>query len=547
MYQSNTIEDKNKKRLKAFWESRTGRPFAEPIALNSQPAPSLAPLSPKPGLEPNTAPLTERQAYHLLRRTQFGAGHADVQAIVGQPADQVVNQIIDQAVNTPQPADPSWYNEYLTDAYDFEEYLQISNGWFFETAAGVFEHSARNGLGERMLLFWHNHFVTAYYESGQQGPFLIRYVQALRNHAFGNFKDFVSAVGLLHQMLYYLDGVSNEVGAPNENYARELLELFTMGILASDGTPNYSELDITEIARALTGYHIEYGDPTYTIRFEEPRFDNGTKTFFGRTGSWGYDDVIDILFEERGAQIAYYICEKLYRYFIYAEPQPQIVQELAQHFQNNNFELRPVLTRLLQSQHFYEEGAIGARIKSPAELFAGLLREVELDNPDGELHMEMVFSSLFNGQWIFQPPNVAGWPGHRTWISTASIPSRWGSTSYMLMRSGFYSDQAINQFVRTIHNADDGLAVFRLPVRLVEHMIAAEVQTLSIETIGAPWAGGLPIPDEIEQEPAYVHNLTKRMLSGIPWYEWDLNTDQAMYALRSFMTYITELPEYQLA
>ena len=547
MYQSKISDEQKLERLRAYWERNTPRPYRDPIPLNVLTGYSPRPLNARPGLEPNTSPLTEKQAYHLLRRTRFGASPARVQAIVGQPADQAVAAIVDQAINTPHPPNPPWYNEFFQEGEDYDAYLQRSHEWFFETAAGVFENSTRNGLGERMLMFWHNHFVTSYYESGQQGPFLIRYVQTLRNYALGNFKDFVYAIGLEHQMLYYLDGTFNAVGAPNENYARELLELFTMGILSPNGAPNYTETDITEIARALTGYHVDYGDPNYTVRFEQDRHDTGSKTFLGRTGNWGYQDVIDILFEERGEEIAYYLCEKLYRYFVYEAPQPEIVQDLARVFIDNNFELRPVVTVLLQSQHFYEDGAIGAHIKSPVELFGGILHELDLSSDDGGIYTELMFSSLFNGQWIFQPPNVAGWPGYRTWISTASIPSRWDSLSYILYSHDHFTDQALDQLTRSLHDASDSNAVFRIAPAIVRHMIAAEIESLSIESINAPWAGGLPIPSEIEQEPAYVHNLTKRMLGGIPWYEWDLNTSEAMYALRSFMIYVTEFPEYQLA
>ena len=538
-------DDKGKKRAQAFREKKSKRKNIAPAVLDATPIQAPAIQFKTLSLEPNTNPLTERQAYHLLRRTQFGAPPEQVRALIGQPANQAAQQLINQALQGGLPADPPWADSYPRD-YEDEQYFEDNIEWFFGYIGDVFKNLKQNPFLEMMMLFWHNHFVTAFFDSTGMSPLLHQYVTTLRTHAFGNFQTFVDQIGLDMQMLIYLNGSDNQKAAPNENYARELLELFTMGILGPDGTPNYTETDITEIARALTGYYLNNGVKPWETGYDPGRHDTGQKTFFGHTGNFGYQDVVRIIFEERGSQIAYFICEKLYKQFVYEAPDPTIVEGLARQFQSGSFEIRPVLETLLQSQHFYSDEIIGARIKSPVELYAGIIQEVQIEPEDDEFYVEAGFACLDAGQFIFEPPNVAGWPGYRTWLTTASIASRWGWLGFYAYYDQYLTNEQLDTFVQTIHDANDPLAVFRLPAALVRHLVSAPIESLPIETISAPWAGGEPIPAEIEQEPAYVHNLTKRMLSGIPWYEWVVSSDEARHAIREFLVYILELPEYQL-
>ena len=534
----------------AFRERHSRRVTSSPLGtavLDTQPSLAPAPLRIASGLEPNTVPLTERQAYHLVRRTQYGATRSEISGLVGMPANQVVESLVTAALSTAIPADPPWVNRTPPeDEQGFNEYFELSIGWFFEMVGGMYQELKRNGFREKMTIFWHNHFVTSFFDNHEIAPIMYRYLKLLRQNAFGNFKDFVHAIGLDISMLFYLDGAINEVGAPNENYARELLELFTMGILSPAGARNYTETDITEIARALTGYRIEDDAQAFEVIFDDELHDFGSKTFLGRTGNFGYNDVIDIIFEERATEVAHFICAKLYREFVYETPAPEIVTQLAQQFVSTNFDIRAIVTTLLQSCHFFDEQVMGARIKSPAELAGGLLSEMDIRTDNPEYYLEMVFLGEELGQGLMNPPNVAGWPGYRNWITTATIPARWGWSSFLGTDEFFIDNATIDRLASVVHDANDALAVFRLPEALVRHFIGIPIENLSIETISAPWAGGQPIPAEIEQEPAYVHNLTKRMLQGIPWYEWDINSDEARYAIRDFLEYVFELPEFQL-
>ena len=498
---------KGRDRARAYRDKRTKRKGNVDVAsavIETKPITPPPSLQLASGLEPNTEPLTEHQAYHLLRRTSFGASPARVREIVGQPANQVVEQLIQAAISAPLPADPSWINMWPIE--DYETYFDQSMEWFFETGAGIFRQMTVNPFGEKMALFWHNHFVTAFFEAHEIAPITYRYLTLLRRQSLGNFRTFVEQIGLDRSMLIYLDGRFNEVGAPNENYARELLELFTMGILGPDGTPNYSESDIVEIARALTGYWIN-DDNEFEVNFEDELHDSGAKTFFGQTGNWGYADVVRIIFEQRAPQIAHFICSKLYQEFVYEAPQADIVAQLAQYFQDSNFDIRPVITRLLQSCHFFDEEVIGAKIKSPVELFGGMIRELNITEGPDILYEELLFMAETMGQLVLQPPNVAGWPGYRTWLTTASIPLRWEGAHYLVNDEELRGENRIDTFVREVHDATDPNAVFRLPVALVRHFLSHRVEALSIEAITAPWAGGQPIPDEIQQEPRLCASL----------------------------------------
>ena len=216
-----------------------------------------------------------------------------------------------------------------------------------------------------MALFWHNHFVTDT-EVYVHARLAYGYLNLVRKHALGDFKQFVYDMGLNLAMLIYLDGTSNTHIAPNENYARELLELFTTSPEDQNGQPNYTEADIREMARALTGYVADLRQ--FRARFFDNRFDDGEKTFLGRTGNFGYADVVDIVFEERTDALAHFICVKLYKAFVYAAPAPEIVDELAEIFIDNNFQIAPVLRTLLKSAHFFDREVHGARIKGPIEM-----------------------------------------------------------------------------------------------------------------------------------------------------------------------------------
>jgi uncharacterized protein (DUF1800 family) len=255
--------------------------------------------------------------------------------------------------------------------------------------------------------------------------FLYYYINCLQRNAIGNFKTFVSEIGLTSAMLYYLDGVYNNGNNPNENYARELYELFTLG----EGN-GYTEQDIIETARALTGY-VERGEEGCTqVTFDATKFDGGTKTILGQTGNWNYNDVIDILFQQRPNEIAGFICKKLYEFFVHPDSADDagnaqtIISGMAGTMIANNFEIAPVLAQLFKSEHFFDDEAIGVIIKSPFDIYLNLINETNFAY-DNNLLLNVVDTTRMLGQELFDPYDVAGWQRDRTWINTNFIIGRW--------------------------------------------------------------------------------------------------------------------------
>lgn len=449
------------------------------------------------------------RAAHAIRRLKFGLHYSEIEPALAQSPTAFIDSVIDDAVNAAMPEVPEWADrtpppwgssdnevlEYFGDNYDL--YIGYQTSW----TDLMKEHPFR----EKMVLFWHNHFVT---EVGkyEHAPLAYQHFTMLRTFALGNFKDFVHAVGLDSAMLIYLDGIENVKGEPQENYARELLELFTMGI------GNYTQNDIAEIARSLTGYYFNYFD--LETDFSILRHDTGDKSFFGRTGKFKYDDVIDIIFEEKAEEIAHFICTKLYKYFVYETPNETIIAELAQVFLDENFEIEPVIRMLLKSEHFFDESILGAMIKSPIELMLGMQQEVDANIPDN-LREWQPYQLLNLGQFLMNPINVAGWPAYRSWISTTTLPYRWQYSEIHIYSENIDAIEIAN----AMSEPNDP---YQLANDLAQYMLSV---TLPQQELDA---------------------LPTVLLGGIPDYEWNVNASGAKWRILNLMAHIRKLPEYQL-
>ena len=503
------------------------------------------------GLERYAEPLDRRHAMHLLRRTNFGAHLLEIDALVGLSAEAAVDMIVDAAVNQGLPDPPSWVDEGRPrDAQEQTRYFETNQQRMLAYRADWLRHMFNGGLRERMTLFWHNHFVT-HTANYRLAPFAYRYVTTLRTHALGNFKDFVHAIGIDPAMLLYLNGAQNRVQAPNENYARELLELFTMGPFDRQGNENYTQQDLEEIARALSGWYVD--SFTLTVLHLAEFFDSEEKTIFGHAGNWGYDDVVDILFKERADKIAGFVCRKLYKEFIYAEPDETFVTALAQVFLESKFEIAPVLRTLFGSAHFHDESVIGVQIKSPVQMLVGLLRETEPYFPrDNDVFVWLHFSTRTLGQHLLNPPNVAGWEGHHSWLNTTTLQARWRLTEALFAEQRFFlialSESVLASLDEPVHPRAPK-SVFTLPVALAEHLIPVPVEMLDIEAPPEDFAGDLdanPIPNEAILRLPNALNLAKIFLGDRPWYEWVLHSSRGPFILRRYLQYLTRLPEFQL-
>jgi uncharacterized protein (DUF1800 family) len=261
-----------------------------------------------------------------------------------------------------------------------------------------------------MTLFWHNHFVSSIAKV-QRGVKMYNQNKLLRKYALGKFPAFLLDVSKDPAMLDYLDSNSNIKGKPNENYAREVMELFSLGV------GNYTEKDVQEAARAFTGWHTNGAEK---FEFNKNYHDLGTKTVLGQEGEWTGDDVVRIIVEQKAC--APFLVRKFYRFFISenADPHDALLAPLADSFRKSGYDIAEVIGTILRSRHFFSEHAYRQRVKSPVEFALGAA------NAMGNVVNPRALVSRIDdmGQRLFGPPNVKGWPGGKSWLNTSTVLAR---------------------------------------------------------------------------------------------------------------------------
>lgn len=261
-------------------------------------------------------------------------------------------------------------------------------------------------LREKMAFFWHGHFASRNLNVFYQQQLL----DVIRQNALGSFRDLLFGVSKSAAMLNFLNAQQNRKDHPNENFAREVMELFTLG------RGHYTENDIKEAARAFTGWGANLqGD----FVFRKFQHDTGTKTVLGHTGNFVGEDILDILLQQK--QAAKFITQKVYRFFVNDSVDQAKVDWLTERFFQHDYNIGKLMEDIFTSDWFYEEKNIGAKIKSPIELIAGIRRmlPMEIENADAQLLVQRLL-----GQMLFYPPNVAGWPGGKTWIDSSTLMFR---------------------------------------------------------------------------------------------------------------------------
>lgn len=334
------------------------------------------------------------------------------------------------------PAGATWVNapyDINAEGYRIESW----RGWWLNRMV-----DGEANIQEKMTLFWHNHFATKT-EALFWGKPIYKHNKMLRENALGNFKAFVKAVTIDPLMLYFLNGYLNNVSAPDENYSRELQELFTIG---KESANTYSEDDVVVAARILTGWGIDANGDTI---FRPAAHDAGFKvfsSFYNNTviqgssnGSAELDALLNMIFQKE--EVSLFICREIYRFFVYykidADVEANVIVPLAQVFRDNNYEILPVMRALLLSEHFFDAANKGCQIKNPLDLTAGILRNYNLSVPSPTLFDEYIILLSINYycgalQMIpGDPPNVAGWQAYRqspnyyrVWVSSDTIRNR---------------------------------------------------------------------------------------------------------------------------
>lgn len=373
-------------------------------------------------------------AAHLLNRAGFGSPPAEIDRF----ADAGLHRAVEVLLQGEDPAAvpiPSWADAHALEQEreDRAGMRRMEGGEKQQAMREVFQkrerarlmdlrawwlhrmRTAPHPLQEKMTLLLHGHFATAFIKVRSAYAMFLQN-QTFRSHALGNWKDLVHAIARDPAMLIYLDGIQNTRNAPNENFAREVMELFTLG----EG--HYTEQDITEAARAFTGWRFDRR--TFTIDYLEQRHDPGRKAFLGRKGNFDGDDIIDQIFKQD--QAAVWVAQKLWTFFAYENPEPAVVKGLAGVLRDHRFELKPALEAIFTSRAFYAERAYRTQVKSPVQWLIGTVRMLEAPLPEPGVAQRLLASL---GQDLFEPPNVKGWDGGIAWMTAASLAQRYEAAS----------------------------------------------------------------------------------------------------------------------
>jgi uncharacterized protein (DUF1800 family) len=353
-----------------------------------------------------------KQVKHLFARAGFGMRFEDLKAYENVSVKHAVKGMLD-TVDTDAPeaavkgkADygPILKGDVMARKMFMQEQRQEEKDLNLNWMNKMINTDAV--LQEKMTLFWHNHFACR----ARDAFFAQQLNNIQRTNALGNFRTLLLQVAESPAMLQFLNNQQNQKNHPNENFARELMELFTIG------RGNYTETDVKESARSFTGYGFNKDGEFVNRKFFH---DDGQKTFLGKTGNFNGEDILNMLLEKK--ETAHFISNKLYKYFVNEIPDPAHVNEMADVFYSNNYEIKPLLEYMFTADWFYSDKNTGNLVKAPVEFLVGLSRQfyIAYDRPEVLLQFEKVL-----GQVLFYPPNVAGWPGGRNWIDSSSLMYR---------------------------------------------------------------------------------------------------------------------------
>lgn len=512
----------------------------EPSHLSQQTAKVSATVTTlNTGLEPFSGEWTFEQAAHLLRRTTFGPSLDQIKEALANGLDATIDQLF---TDIDLPAPPLNYDE------DQDPHVPIGQTWinapynntknvkpsrWRSLRAWIMMNIMDEGISirEKMTLFWHNHFAV---NNVNDPRYIYRYLDLLRTNAWGNFQELVKNMTIEPAMLRFLNGNQNTKNAPNENYSRELLELFSIGkgpVAGPDDYTTYTEVDVLEIARVLTGWRdrgFNTNDPEIPIEayYTNNRHDLTNKTLSHRfnnvvitnSGESEYIELINIIFEQK--EVARHICRKLYRWFIYYKiddnAEVNVIEPMADLLIENNYEIKPALQTLLRSEHFYDILSVGPLIKNPVDFTLSPLKQMQVSLPkdDTPLYYAIMLkfysaTKLMEMDYI-NPPEVAGWKAYyqepqyyRTWINATTLQQRMGYTN-KIANNG-YTTQGERTKI-------DPLEV----IKLVEN---ASDPNIVVDTFAAMW---FPQPITDSQKLA----LKDILIPGLPDFEWTVEYGQ---------------------
>ncbi|HTU17029.1 MAG TPA: DUF1800 domain-containing protein [Gemmataceae bacterium] len=445
------------------------------------------------------APWNVQRVGHLYRRAAFGATHAELEAGLKAGPETLIAQLLKGG-----PRLEEFDAEMAPLARNIARYNDAGHlrAWWLASML----HSPHS-LQEKITLFWHNHFATSYAKV-QSARFMLGQYELMRRHALGNFAELLREMSSDPAMLIWLDGRNSKKGNPNENYAREIMELFSLGV------GHYTEKDIREAARAFTGWEIQ---GTKAV-FNKQKHDDGEKTVLGQTGRWSADDIVRICLEQKSA--APFLVRKLYRFLISetVAPSPELLDPLAEQFRKSGYDFGALVKTMLSSNLFFSPLVYRTRIKSPVDFVLNIVRGLE--GKIGTTALAQALEQL--GQYLFSPPSVKGWDGGRSWLNGQTLLFRQNLaltlTSTEDARFGRRCDPA--ELARRYHKQTDAELVDFFLGLFLQGDVSAEERTRLLD---------------------YQHHAHK-LPAPVYWTEQDV----ADHRVRSLCHLVLTLPEFQL-
>ena len=345
-------------------------------------------------------PWDVRKVGHLYRRAGFGATHAELEAGVADGHQKTLERLLS---GKPESEDFTRTSEFMASEQSMPPGAPLPrlSAWWLDRML-----KTAHPLREKLTLFWHNHFATSNVKV-QNARHMLGQYRLMHKHALGSFKDLLVEMGRDPAMMIWLDTIQSVKGKPNENYARELMELFSLGI------GNYTEADIREAAKAFTGYNIESGKSS----FNRKQHDTSTKNVFGSTGTFEGEDIAGLCLKHPACPK--FIVAKLYRFLISESdaPAPEVIDSLAEMYRSSGFDTGKLVGTMLRSNLFFSPQCYRAKIKSPVDFAVSIVRGLE--GTAGPLPLAAILEGL--GQVLFAPPSVKGWDGGQTWLNAQTL------------------------------------------------------------------------------------------------------------------------------
>ncbi len=488
-------------------------------------------------LTPYKNKLNTADAAHIMRRLTMSANQDVLLKVKGKTADEAFDFFLNNALSKPLPTGPAWLssnhiNPFKVSAdqrqavekafYDklYKQYYDLKYWWSDQMKADT------DSLCEKMTLFWHGHFTTRFdTDHPMTAQMLFAQQNIFRKNAFGNFRTLLEKICMDGAMIIFLNGRDSKKDSPNENFSRELLELYSMGI------GNYTETDVKEGARVFTGFNVNvYSDDfapaalyeTYLNTYEH---DYAPKNYFGKTisnDSKGnvFDNevkkVVDIILTQKADAVSKFISEKLYRFFVFANPldvNKTVVADMAKIMVDNNWEIKPVLKALFTSDYFYSDLIRGSQLKNPAENIVGITRHFDVKDDWKDWVMKSMGMELLN------PPNVAGWPGYRKWMDSRTLPFAVQQMGYFMWNQ---TNEHMQNWIKQFDKYDDS------------KLLVEQILTLFF----------VKTPTE-----ASILKYQKILLSNSPDYEWPAilkNTETTGLRLKVMFIEMIKSPNFHL-